>query len=389
MIRASKRNKLKERLETFKTFALLFMIAINIFEQHSAFESNFQRELAESSNDVVVDHLLTSSPKAIKQEYASYVPSHLETRIMASSRSELQYDRMRADECSLFFNTSQSGISPEYHEYVAMMDKYIKAVKNFDAKVDDLRLIPTEKRQKICQSMDNILKGAFPAENSLSRTRGGFIEPLLPPLRHPRFCEDGHLGWDSVYLLNIDYLVHDFGLMCNQLNSTSKTVFVDLGASLDYHPENNPALQLVDLYQKFGIKFDHYYAFEATVIPPDQVFQKVPRDILPSYHWFNVPVEVLETSKQNPWASILSKYNEDDLVVVKLDIDTPAAEIPLVGQLLEEKNSRIVDQFYFEHHVRMKNMLRFWKTGATKTLQHSMDLFTQLRQTGIAAHSWI
>lgn len=310
---------------------------------------------------------------------------------MASSRSQLHYDSLGADECSLYSNNSQSDISPEYHEYLAMMDSYVKAVRQFETKVDDLRLIPTEQRRKLCESMDGVMKGAFQVETALSRTRGGYVEPLLPPLRHPRFCEDGHKMWESQYLLDLDYLVHDFGWMCKQLNSTSKTVFVDLGASLEYeyHPTNNPTLRLVDLYQKFGIKFDHYYAFEATVIPPDRVFQKVPKDLLPSFHWFNVPVEVLETSKQNPWALLLSKYSEHDLIVVKLDIDTPSAEIPLVGQLLEEKNSRIVDQFYFEHHVRMKNMLRFWRTGATTTLHHSLELFTKLRQAGIAAHSWI
>lgn len=308
---------------------------------------------------------------------------------MERSQSELQYDRMRADECDLFHNTNRSDFYQEYQDYVKMLDDYSEAVKKFDVNLVDIRLVPQKERRDICQSMDDLLNSAFQVESALSKTRNGYVEPLLPPLRHPRFCEAVDDVYKSTYVMKLDYLIHDFGVICRQLNSTSKTVFIDLGASLDIHPEENPTLQLVELYQKFGIKFDHYYAFEATVIPPDQVYQKVPKKLLPSFHWFNVPIEVNETSTQNPWNAVLSQFSEDDLVVVKLDIDTASVEIPLTDQLMEEKNSRIVDHFYFEHHVRMKHMLKFWRLQARGTLQHSLDLFTKLRNAGVAAHSWV
>lgn len=308
---------------------------------------------------------------------------------MERSSSELQYDRLRADECDLFHNKSRSVFYQEYQDYLKMLDDYAEAVKKFDVKLDDIRLVPPEKRGDICKSMDDVLKSSFQVDVALSKTREGYVEPLLPPLRHPRFCEAVDNVYESKYVLNLDYLVHDFGLMCRQLNGTSKTVFIDLGASLDIHPEENPSLQLVNLYHKFGIKFDHYYAFEATAIPPDQVYQKVPKDILTSFHWFNVPAQVDESSMQNPWTAIVSKFNENDLVIVKLDIDTASVEIPLVNQLVQDKNARIVDHFYFEHHVRMKQMLNFWRITARGTLKHSLDLFTKLRKAGIAAHSWV
>ena len=44
-----------------------------------------------------------------------------------------------------------------------------------------------------------------------------------------------------------------------------------------------------------------------------------------------------EGHKLNPLHSILKQLNEDDFVVLKLDIDTPNVEIPLVKQLLEDK----------------------------------------------------
>ena len=54
----------------------------------------------------------------------------------------------------------------------------------------------------------------------------------------------------------------------------------------------------------------------------------------------------------NPWNTLLEKYNEDDLIIFKLDIDTPDLENPLAQQLVEdERLVNLVDQFYFEHHV--------------------------------------
>ena len=50
---------------------------------------------------------------------------------------------------------------------------------------------------------------------------------------------------------------------------------------------------------------------------------------------------------------LLPKYNEDDIIIVKLDVDTPSVELPLAHQLLEdERFAKVVDHFYCEHHVR-------------------------------------
>jgi hypothetical protein len=54
----------------------------------------------------------------------------------------------------------------------------------------------------------------------------------------------------------------------------------------------------------------------------------------------------------NPLPSILQKYNKDDFIVFKLDIDTTSIEMSLAHQLLEgDENGlyhRLIDQFYFE-----------------------------------------
>jgi len=326
-----------------------------------------------------------------------YTPGKLEGDMMkvSTTREDFRYDVQFVDECDLYHNPNRTDFYQPYHDMIESLDQYAAAVKGFHTSVKDLRDVPPEEQEALCESMNNLLwkqgsngKNIFETK-SLSLTRGGYVEPLLPPMRHPNFCED---PYNHDHLLDIEYLVHDFGAICRHLTKHPKarTVFFDLGASLEYHGGvENPALSLLELYQQFGVTFDHYYAFEYTPLPPDRVYEKIPEWLLPSYHWFNVPVDAEPSKKNNPWTALLSKLKEDDFVVVKLDIDTPQVEIPLIHQLLQEKYSSVVDQLYFEHHVRIKHLYRAWTRTAWGTLQDSLDLFTRLRKTGIAAHSWV
>ncbi len=92
----------------------------------------------------------------------------------------------------------------------------------------------------------------------------------------------------------------------------------------------------------------------------------------------------------NPLESIVSEFSEDDFIVFKLDIDTSLIEVPLVKQLLERDDlTRIVDQFYFEHHVNLKEMAKFWDDTMHGTIKESLDLMQGLRKKGVAAHYWI
>ena len=320
---------------------------------------------------------------------SKYIPSRLERKVMKVSRSALGYDKNGAKGCNVFWNKSDTELYGDYHQYMAKLDNFGHATSRFrvDEDVEDIRLLSDAKRKKICKKMDKLLHDNFNAKADLSLTNVGHVEPLLPPMRHPRYCEKG-----GPYLLNIEYLVHDFGFMCRQMKSGTRTAFFDLGASLQFHVGNsNPALNLVALFRRFGIQFDHYYAFEYTVIPPKKVYEKIPEELLPAYHWYNVPVESSPASKQNPWTSLLSKFKPEDLVIIKLDIDTSSIEIPLFQELAQDKYARLVDHVYFEHHVTMLPLLKLWKDHGTVngTLQESLDMFTSLRERGIGAHSWV
>ena len=97
----------------------------------------------------------------------------------------------------------------------------------------------------------------------------------------------------------------------------------------------------------------------------------------------------------NPLHSIIKKFDQDDYIVVKLDIDTPSVELPIAKQILEGGPDgiyhRLIDQLYFEHHVKFEELRKAWTYGGSVvkgTLKDSLDLFHGIRQKGVAMHSW-
>ena len=77
-------------------------------------------------------------------------------------------------------------------------------------------------------------------------------------------------------------------------------------------------------------------------------------------------------------------------VVIKLDIDTSVIEVALTQQLLQNPElMKLVDAFYFEHHVRLAELSPYWGGSMSGSLYGSIKLFTDLRRAGIDAHSWV
>ena len=81
----------------------------------------------------------------------------------------------------------------------------------------------------------------------------------------------------------------------------------------------------------------------------------------------------------NPLNSILQKYKEDDFIVFKLDIDINSIELPLAQQLLaggvNGTYHRLIDQFYFEHHVHLSEIVYAWNETMKGTIKDTLDLF--------------
>lgn len=330
-----------------------------------------------------------------------YTPASTERYILEHA-VDLCYDNPKenAHTCTIW-NDKDATVPQVYsdlHAFRSELVNYNLLVKNFKP-VEDIRLrMETEDLQTICQSLELHqagLPGIFPS-GQLSKTEtAGFMEPLLPPLRHPDFCfvsKKEHDTQRRKALFDLGYLVHDFGAMCRKLKRHSRIVLVDMGASLDFHvsDKTQPAVYLTELFRKFGFPFDHVYAFEVKPELAATVYEKLPPHLLAAYHWINVGVSADPDSQLNPLKLLLENFREDDLIVVKLDIDTAAIEVPLALQLLsDDRYYKLIDQFYFEHHVRNSEIAVDWRQSMKGSVKESLDLFAGLREKGIPAHSWV
>lgn len=109
--------------------------------------------------------------------------------------------------------------------------------------------------------------------------------------------------------------------------------------------------------------------------------------------YYNVPVDAAPVAKANPLRVLKALCSVEDYVVLKIDIDTPSVEEPLLVQILHDHElAARIDELYFEHHVHLSPMRRWWSPGLTGTgcaVQDSYALFRALRALGIRAHSWV
>lgn len=152
-------------------------------------------------------------------------------------------------------------------------------------------------------------------------------------------------------------------------------------------------LSILKQYEKFGIKFDHIFAYELTPLSPASVYKQLPDNYAAAYHWINFGVTADKDPMHNPLEMIKQNFNTDDLVIVKLDIDNVAIEQQLAAQLqYDSVLGKLIDHFYFEDHVNQKELQSEWTAlgqNVSGTVEGSLQLMTKIRQQGIAAHFWV
>lgn len=351
--------------------------------------------ISSGSNDGVV--ITAEKDEAIeevighKREHQGYAPSSCEKYIVEHAE---QLGYASADNpmgCTIWDdpNATNVDIHKGLRSYSDDLDKYIAAVKDFQP-IPDVFTSIKKGNYSVCSDTKlhpDGLSALFPSKQ-LSLSKSGYIEPLTPPMRFHKVCSNR-----GKHLMSLDYLVHDFEAMCLNLKPTSKKVLIDMGASLSFHGNAQPIVNLMAVYEKFGFHFDHIYAFEMKFTAPEKVYQELlPEKYFSAYHWINVGVNHQEGHKMNPLNSILQGFDEDDFIVVKLDIDTSSIEVPLAKQLLKGGENgtyhKLIDQFYFEHHVHLGELAGSWGGSMEGTVKDSLELFYGLREKGIPAHFW-
>mmetsp|Transcript_7175 Transcript_7175/g.11946 ORF Transcript_7175/g.11946 Transcript_7175/m.11946 type:complete len:103 (-) Transcript_7175:193-501(-) len=94
----------------------------------------------------------------------------------------------------------------------------------------------------------------------------------------------------------------------------------------------------------------------------------------------------------NPLRILKEIAHPDDFVVIEIDIDHDPTEIKFIRQILSNRDVSVrIDEMYFEHHVGLSPMIyRGWNDKRkAMNLPQSYELFTELRNLGIRAHSWV
>ena len=177
--------------------------------------------------------------------------------------------------------------------------------------------------------------------------------------------------------------------------SDARLILFDLGASTYSSWHTAAALGtkwFVEQFKRSKASIDRVIAFEFERHKPGEVYRGVPDDLLPAYTYVNVGVDADYNGRFNPWRWLHAVATENDHVVIKLDIDTPSIENALVAQLLRSTpTTDLVDEMFYEHHVNVICMERFWspkKENLTATLRNSYDDFASLRRAGVRMHSW-
>ena len=110
-------------------------------------------------------------------------------------------------------------------------------------------------------------------------------------------------------------------------------------------------------------------------------------------NYYNFPVNAVQDSVNNPLTILKDIATTEDFVAIKIDIDAPLIETPLIHQIIADPVlCDLIDELYFEHHVHGSPMVHMgWgsRMPHNETLISSYEIFSKLRELGIRSHSWV
>jgi len=340
-----------------------------------------------------IQNATTNSAEVSRETVQEYKPAKIEKYIMdhlveLGMDNDVRGQARNIKGCAIWQDPK---VAPEIYDdlqsFREELNNYYKEINEFEPIPDLMTSIRETNSHDVCKKArihEEGLQGLFPGGQLSESSSGGFIEPLYMPMRHPNHC-----FWAAPE--DMAYFIHDFEEICRTLKPTSRRVLIDIGASFSMHDKIVPIVWLLELYKKFGFTFDHIYGFELTPTNTSDFYNELlPDEFMASYHWINTAVTSEIGHKLNPLDSIVRKFNKDDFIIVKLDIDHYDTEIPLAKQLLSDESlHELVDHFYFENHVIMDEMGAWWTNTMKGSVKSSFDLFYGLREKGVSSHFWI
>ena len=241
------------------------------------------------------------------------------------------------------------------------------------------------------QPPESIYSFSVYKNNCTGETKKLYLEPLAGVLRHPGTCHDER-KW---FLEKGYFLIDGWHTSRGVLPEGAKKLYFDLGAST-WNSGLGGASQgwFYSVFKSLCAEFDALFGWEFVVHQPANVFKEIPAELHYKYHWYNIPVNLDFSSPSHPFNMIRTLATPDDFVVLKIDVDTPSVELPLIQYMLAHPDLlALVDEFFFEHHVVMEPLMGLgWGYAPTLvngTPRDSIDLFTKMRKHGVRAHSWL
>jgi hypothetical protein len=217
-----------------------------------------------------------------------------------------------------------------------------------------------------------------------------YIEPLVGLVRHINVCQN------HAFLVNKNYMIVDAWSLTRVSRSTispePKVMYFDAGASLWNSGAGGASMNWFSaIYDALCLPFTDWFMWEAAKHDPQHVFNLLPGRIKPNYRWFNIYLQTAANSWDNPNNHLLKQARKEDIVIFKIDFDSPSVEMALIDQILKYREiSDLIDELFFEHHVNMELLRNHWGTGADPVYQKdSIKMFKKLRERGIRAHSWV
>jgi hypothetical protein len=224
-----------------------------------------------------------------------------------------------------------------------------------------------------------------------------WIEPLSHGLRHPNsLCKRGASLTDKDYLL-LSFAGDAANSRGRCRNRRCQAIYMDLGASTWTTGAGGPSQSwFYEAYQQHGITFDRMLLWEARAMPPQEIFQPLPKELWHKYQYFNMPASPNLTDPSSPLRMLKTIAQPNDFVVLKVDIDSPHIENQIIEAILRDPELiALVDELFYEYHVNFGPMNKIWfetlqpAAYPKATLSDAYKLFYALRKTGIRVHSWI
>ena len=242
------------------------------------------------------------------------------------------------------------------------------------------------------------------------------IEPLHGVARHPFAqvgCNHSVTYPRHVSLFDITYLViHN---QCGRPGPKPRSLLFDMGASVGFKgvPGGVYATLPIDggglapslplfyrIYADRCLEPDEVYAWE----PNPQVrgadwWGELPARIRAKVRFYNDVVDEGELAQAeapgpHPAQSFLeilgASANPDDFVAVKVDIDTPFAELTIMEAIADRPEiAALIDEIFFEYHFWFDGLEFGWLGNVQGDVDTAVGLMRRLRALGVRAHFWI